>query len=57
LPKRGADDYRRTDGRRFGVPEVTTLPLLLFRASMEGNYQIASSTALILLIPSSASCC
>jgi putative spermidine/putrescine transport system permease protein len=35
-----------------GVPEVTTLPLLLFRASMEGNYQIASITALILLIPS-----
>ena len=35
-----------------GVPDVTTLPLLLFRASMEGNYQIASITALILLIPS-----
>jgi putative spermidine/putrescine transport system permease protein len=27
-----------------GVPEVTTLPLLLFTASMEGNYQIASIT-------------
>ena len=35
-----------------GVPEVTTLPLLLFTASMEGNYQIASITALILLVPS-----
>jgi putative spermidine/putrescine transport system permease protein len=37
-----------------GVPDVTTLPLLLFRASMEGNYQIASITALILLLPSVA---
>jgi len=37
-----------------GVPDVTTLPLLLFRASMEGNYQIASITALILLVPSVA---
>ena len=35
-----------------GVPDITTLPLLLFTASMEGNYQIASITALILLIPS-----
>jgi ABC-type spermidine/putrescine transport system permease subunit II len=35
-----------------GVPDVTTLPLLLFAASMEGNYQIASITALILLVPS-----
>ena len=35
-----------------GVPYVTTLPLLLFTASMEGNYQIASITALILLVPS-----
>ena len=35
-----------------GTPDVTTLPLLMFRASMEGNYQIASITALILLIPS-----
>ena len=35
-----------------GVPDVTTLPLLLFTASMEGNYQIASITALILLVPS-----
>ncbi len=24
-----------------GAPDVTTFPLLLFRASMEGNYQIA----------------
>ena len=37
-----------------GTPDVTTLPLLMFRASMEGNYQIASITALILLIPSVA---
>ncbi len=35
-----------------GIPEVRTLPLLLFNASMEGNYQIASITALILLVPS-----
>ena len=35
-----------------GTPDITTLPLLMFRASMEGNYQIASITALILLIPS-----
>ncbi len=35
-----------------GVPDVTTLPLLLFIASMEGNYQIASITSLILLVPS-----
>ena len=35
-----------------GVPDISTLPLLLFTASMEGNYQIASITALILLVPS-----
>ena len=35
-----------------GVPEVTTLPLLMFNSSMGGNYQIASITALLLLIPS-----
>ena len=35
-----------------GVPQVTTLPLLLYNASMGGNYQIASITALILLLPS-----
>jgi len=35
-----------------GVPDVTTLPLLMFNASMGGNYQIASITALILLLPS-----
>lgn len=35
-----------------GVPDVTTLPLLLFNASAGGNYQIASITALILLVPS-----
>ncbi len=35
-----------------GVPDITTMPLLLFTASMEGNYQIASITALILLVPS-----
>jgi ABC-type spermidine/putrescine transport system permease subunit II len=37
-----------------GAPEVTTLPLLLFSASMGGNYQISSITALILLVPSIA---
>jgi ABC-type spermidine/putrescine transport system permease subunit II len=35
-----------------GVPDITTLPLLLFGASAGGNYQIASITALILLVPS-----
>jgi putative spermidine/putrescine transport system permease protein len=35
-----------------GVPDVTTLPLLMFNASIGGNYQIAAITALILLIPS-----
>ncbi|WP_067012054.1 ABC transporter permease [Marinomonas spartinae] len=35
-----------------GAPDITTLPLLLYSASMEGNYQIASITALILLVPS-----
>lgn len=35
-----------------GVPDVITLPLLMFNASMGGNYQIASITALILLLPS-----
>lgn len=35
-----------------GVPQVSTLPLLLYNASMGGNYQIASITALILLAPS-----
>ena len=37
-----------------GVPDITTMPLLLFTASMEGNYQIASITALLLLVPSVA---
>lgn len=35
-----------------GAPQVTTLPLLLYNASMGGNYQVASITALILLVPS-----
>jgi putative spermidine/putrescine transport system permease protein len=37
-----------------GVPTVSTLPLLLYSASMGGNYQIASITALVLLVPSIA---
>jgi len=37
-----------------GAPEVTTLPLLMFNASMAGSYQISSITALILLVPSIA---
>ncbi|MBS0320348.1 MAG: ABC transporter permease subunit [Proteobacteria bacterium] len=37
-----------------GVPDVTTLPLLMFNASNGGNYQIASITALLLLVPSIA---
>jgi ABC-type spermidine/putrescine transport system permease subunit II len=35
-----------------GAPEVRTLPLEMFTASMGGNYQISSITALILLVPS-----
>ncbi|MCC9624450.1 ABC transporter permease subunit [Thalassospira sp. MA62] len=35
-----------------GAPEINTLPMLMFRAGMEGNYQVASITALILLVPS-----
>ncbi len=35
-----------------GVPDVQTLPLTMLNAAMEGNYQIASITALLLLIPS-----
>jgi putative spermidine/putrescine transport system permease protein len=35
-----------------GAPQISTLPLLLYSASMGGNYQIASITALILLVPS-----
>jgi putative spermidine/putrescine transport system permease protein len=37
-----------------GVPDVTTLPLIMFNASIGGNYQIAAVTALILLVPSIA---
>jgi ABC-type Fe3+ transport system permease subunit len=37
-----------------GAPDVQTLPLLLYTATAGGNYQIASITALILLIPSVA---
>jgi ABC-type spermidine/putrescine transport system permease subunit II len=35
-----------------GAPNISTLPLLLYSAGMGGNYQIASITALILLVPS-----
>ena len=34
-----------------GVPDVTTLPLAMFTASLAGNYQIAAITALVLLVP------
>jgi ABC-type spermidine/putrescine transport system permease subunit II len=37
-----------------GAPNVNTLPLLLYTAGAGGNYQIASITALILLVPSIA---
>jgi putative spermidine/putrescine transport system permease protein len=37
-----------------GAPEVNTLPLLLYTASAGGNYQVASITALLLLVPSIA---
>ncbi len=35
-----------------GVPDIVTMPLLMFNAAMGGNYQIASITALVLLVPS-----
>lgn len=35
-----------------GIPEVKTLPVLLYNAAMGGNYQLASITALVLLVPS-----
>ncbi len=35
-----------------GAPEINTLPILLYTASMSGNYQMSSITALILLVPS-----
>jgi ABC-type spermidine/putrescine transport system permease subunit II len=37
-----------------GAPDVNTLPLLLYTSAAGGNYQIASITALILLVPSIA---
>ena len=37
-----------------GVPDVRTLPLTMLNAALEGNYQIASITALLLLVPSIA---
>jgi ABC-type spermidine/putrescine transport system permease subunit II len=35
-----------------GAPDVNMLPLLLYTAGSGGNYQVASITALLLLIPS-----
>ncbi|ADZ71614.1 ABC transporter permease [Polymorphum gilvum] len=35
-----------------GAPDVNLLPLLLYTAGAGGNYQVASITALLLLIPS-----
>lgn len=35
-----------------GAPDVAMLPLLLYSAGAGGNYQIASITALLLLVPS-----
>ena len=35
-----------------GAPDITTLPLMMYNASLNGNYQIAAITALILLVPS-----
>ena len=35
-----------------GAPDVSTLPLLLYTAGAGGNYQVASITALLLLVPS-----
>jgi putative spermidine/putrescine transport system permease protein len=36
----------------IGAPNVNTLPLLLYTAGAGGNYQIASITSLLLLVPS-----
>ncbi len=41
-----------TDTFVVGVPQVSTLPLLLYNALKGGTYQIASITARILLGPS-----
>lgn len=35
-----------------GAPDVSTMPLVLYIAGSGGNYQIASITALLLLVPS-----
>lgn len=35
-----------------GAPDITTLPLLLYTAAAGGNYQTASITAVLLLVPS-----
>lgn len=35
-----------------GAPDIVTLPLLMYNAAVNGNYQVASITALILLVPS-----
>jgi len=35
-----------------GAPNIITVPMLLFTSSIEGNYQIASISSLILLVPS-----
>lgn len=35
-----------------GTPDIMTLPLLLYTAAAGGNYQVASITALVLLVPS-----
>lgn len=35
-----------------GAPDISTLPIMLYTASMSGNYQVSSITALILLLPS-----
>jgi hypothetical protein len=37
-----------------GVPDVRTLPLIMFTRSFGSDYQIAAVTALILLVPSIA---
>ena len=37
-----------------GAPDVMTLPLTLYTASQGGNMQVASVTAIVLLVPSVA---
>jgi putative spermidine/putrescine transport system permease protein len=58
MPRTGSSFRESPDGFTgtyfVGVPDVTSLPLLVFNAAMGGNYQIASITAPLRLIRSIA---